>query len=125
MRRRGRTCMIDLFRNPLLQLVALLSATGCALAQQPAISDNAVRIGVLTDMSGQFSDESGKGAVTAVEMAVHDFGGKVLGRPIEVISADHQNKPDTAVAIANQWFERDGVDMIANLIVSPIAIAVA
>ena len=69
--------------------------------------------------------KSGKGAVTAVEMAVQDFGGKVLGKRIEVIYADHQNKPDVAVAKATEWFERDGVDMIANLIVSPIAIAVA
>jgi branched-chain amino acid transport system substrate-binding protein len=117
--------MITLLRFCLFQIAVLLSLSGLAAAQQPATSDNVVRIGVLTDMSGQFSDESGKGAVTAVQMAVEDFGGTVLGKPVEVIAADHQNKPDTAVALANEWYDRGGVDLIANLIVSPIAIAVA
>jgi len=110
-------------------VVALLAGlcVGCApaLGQQGAVSDDVVRIGVMTDLSGQFSDESGEGAVTAVRMAVEDFGGKVLGRPIEVVVFDHQNKPDVAVAKATEWFDVGKVDMIANLIVSPIAIAVA
>ena len=83
-----------------------------------------VRIGVLTDMSGQFSHEAGEGAVTAVKMAVEDFGGKILGRPIEVISADHQNKPDVAVSTAREWFDVGKVSMIANLINSSVALAV-
>jgi ABC-type branched-subunit amino acid transport system substrate-binding protein len=66
-----------------------------------AVADGNVRIGVLTDMSGAYSSFSGPGSVTAARMAVADFGGSVLGRPIEVISADHQNKPDNAAAIAN------------------------
>jgi branched-chain amino acid transport system substrate-binding protein len=89
-----------------------------------AISDGAVRIGVMTDMSGQFSHESGEGAVTAVKMAAEDFGGKVLGRPIEVIVADHQNKPDIAVSTAREWFDAGKVDMVANLINSSVALAV-
>jgi branched-chain amino acid transport system substrate-binding protein len=117
--------MIRLLGCSLVVLAVAFQPPGRASAQQTSISQDVVRIGVLTDMSGQFSDESGKGAVTAVEMAVQDFGGKVLGKRIEVIYADHQNKPDVAVAKATEWFERDGVDMIANLIVSPIAIAVA
>jgi branched-chain amino acid transport system substrate-binding protein len=94
-------------------------------AQTAAISDDVVRIGVLTDMSGQFSHESGEGSVTAVKMAVEDFGGKVLGKPIEVLVADHQNKPDTASGLARKWFDVDKVDMIANLINSSIALSVS
>jgi branched-chain amino acid transport system substrate-binding protein len=92
---------------------------------QTAISDDVVKIGVLTDMSGQFSHESGEGSVTAVKMAVEDYGGKVLGKPIEVLVADHQNKPDIASALARKWFDVDKVDMVANLINSSIALSVA
>src|ERR1700739_1133744 len=84
-------------------------------AQTAGISDDVVKIGVMTDMSGQFSHESGEGAVTAVRMAVEDFGGKILGKPIEVIVADHQNKSDIASALALRWFDTDRVDMVANL----------
>lgn len=88
-------------------------------------SHDGVKIGVLTDMSGQFSHEAGEGSVTAVKMAVEDFGGKVLGKPIEVIVADHQNKTEVAIAKAKEWFDVDRVDMIANLINSAVAIGVA
>ncbi|WP_247506995.1 ABC transporter substrate-binding protein [Bradyrhizobium sp. 1] len=97
-------------------------ATG---ARAQGVSDDVVKIGVLTDMSGQFSHESGPGSVTAIKMAVDDFGGKVLGRPIEVVVADHQNKPDTASALARKWFDVEKVDMIANLINSSIALTVS
>lgn len=109
----------------LIGAAAVLFANGTAGAQTAAISDDVVRIGVLTDMSGQFSHESGEGAVTAVKMAVEDFGGKVLGKPIEVLVADHQNKPDTASALARKWFDVDHVDMVANLINSSIALTVS
>ena len=92
---------------------------------QTAISDDVVKIGVLTDMSGQFSHESGEGSVTAIKMAVEDFGGKVLGKPIQVISADHQNKPDTASTLARKFYDVEKVDMIANLINSSIALSVS
>ena len=82
-----------------------LALTGTNAWSQSKVSDNVVRIGVLTDLSGQFSHESGKGAVTAVQMAVEDFGGKVLGVPIDVISADHLNKPDIAISKAREWFD--------------------
>jgi branched-chain amino acid transport system substrate-binding protein len=84
-----------------------------------------VRIGVLTDLSGRFSHESGKGAVTAVQMAVEDFGGKVLGAPIDVIVADHLNKPDVAVSKAREWYDTQKVDLIANLVNSAVALGVA
>ena len=76
-------------------------------------------------MSGQFSHESGEGSVTAIKMAVEDFGGKVLGKPIEVVVADHQNKPDTASTLARKWYDVEKVDMIANLINSSIALSVS
>ncbi|MGP0090469.1 MAG: ABC transporter substrate-binding protein [Xanthobacteraceae bacterium] len=95
-----------------------------AVAQTAKISDDIVKIGVLTDMSGQFSHESGEGAVTAVKMAVEDFGGTVLGKPIEVVVADHQNRNEVAIAKAREWYDVDKVDMIANLINSAIALAV-
>jgi len=102
-----------------------LALTGTNAWSQSKVSDNVVRIGVLTDLSGQFSHESGKGAVTAVQMAVEDFGGKVLGVPIDVISADHLNKPDIAISKAREWFDTQKVDMIANLVNSAVALGVA
>lgn len=73
-----------------------------------------MKIGVLIDMSGQSSHESGEGSVTAVKIAVEDFGGIVLGRPIEVLVAE--KKPDIASTLARKWFDVDKVDVIANLI---------
>jgi branched-chain amino acid transport system substrate-binding protein len=99
-------------------LYALLAGHGAA-AQG---SQDPIRIGVLTDMSGQFSHESGEGSVTAVKMAVEDFGGKVLGLPIEVLVADHQNKNEVAVAKAREWYDVQKVDLITNLINSAIAL---
>ncbi|MBN9582442.1 MAG: ABC transporter substrate-binding protein [Afipia sp.] len=111
-----------------MKTTAIALATTVALASpafaQANISDDVVRIGVMTDMSGQFSHESGEGSVTAVKMAVEDFGGKVLGKPIEVIVADHQNRNEVAIAKAREWYDVGKVDMIANLINSSIALAV-
>lgn len=101
-----------------------LATVGQSTAQNAGISDGVVKIGVLTDMSGQFSHESGEGSVTAVKMAVEDFGGSVLGKPIEVVVADHQNRNEVAIAKAREWYDVDKVDMIANLINSSIALAV-
>ncbi len=85
-----------------MKKMTLALATGLALAgpayAQTKISDDVVKIGVMTDMSGQFSHESGDGSVTAVKMAVEDFGGTVLGKPIEVIVTDHQNRNEVAIA---------------------------
>ncbi len=104
--------------------VASIALAGAAYAQTPKISDDVVRIGVMTDMSGQFSHEAGEGSVTAVKMAVEDFGGKIFGKPIEVIVADHQNRNEVAIAKAREWYDVDKVDMIASLINSSIALAV-
>jgi branched-chain amino acid transport system substrate-binding protein len=86
--------------------------------------DNVVRIGVLNDQSGVFSDSSGAGSTLSARMAAEDFGGKVAGMPIEVISADHQNKPDVGASIARSWFDVDNVNVIADLGNSAVALAV-
>jgi branched-chain amino acid transport system substrate-binding protein len=99
--------------------LCLANAAGTASAQTPN-----VKIGVLTDMSGTYTDVSGKGSVLAAQMAIEDFGGKVLGNPITLVSADHQQKPDVAASIARQWFEKEGVDIILDLPNSGIALAV-
>jgi branched-chain amino acid transport system substrate-binding protein len=101
--------------------VAALALAGVAQAQ---VSNDVVKIGVLTDLSGTYSDLAGSGSVLAVKMAVEDFGGKVLGKPIEVVSADHQNKGDIAANKAREWFDRDNVDMIIDLTTSSTALAV-
>ncbi|HUA51136.1 MAG TPA: ABC transporter substrate-binding protein [Candidatus Sulfotelmatobacter sp.] len=100
---------------------ALALGAGTAHAQ---FSHNVVKIGVMTDLAGVYADLSGKGAVEAVKMAVADFGGKVKGIPVEVLVADHQNKPDIASTIARQWFDVDNVDMITDLVTSSTALAV-
>jgi branched-chain amino acid transport system substrate-binding protein len=95
-----------------------------ASAAQAQISDGVVKIGVMTDLAGPYADLAGKGAVEAVRMAVADFGGKVKGMPVEVVVADHQNKPDVASSIARQWYDSDKVDMITDLVTSSTALAV-
>ena len=101
--------------------IALTMVTGAVSAQTTA---KPFRIGVMTDLSGQFSHESGTGAVNAVKMAVEDFGGQVLNRPIEVLVADHLNKPDVAAARAREWFDTQDVRMINELINSGVALSV-
>jgi branched-chain amino acid transport system substrate-binding protein len=98
----------------------LIAGIGGARAQDTS----PVRIGVLTDMSGLFADISGPGAVVAVNMAVEDFGGKVLGRPIEVLSADHQNKADIGLSLARGWIDEKNVVMLADLMNSSVALGV-
>ena len=94
-------------------------------AQQGKLSNDVLRIGVLTDISGVYADISGKGAVEAVKMAVEDFGGKMFGKPIEVVFADHQNKADVGAAKAREWYDSGNVDMINDLANSGVALAVA
>src|ERR1700691_5853677 len=101
---------------------AALAACGLLLAA-PA-SAQGVKIGILNDQSGVYADYGGKWSVEAARMAVEDFGRSVLGQNIEVISADHQNKPDLATSIARRWYEVEGVDMITELTTSSVALAV-
>jgi branched-chain amino acid transport system substrate-binding protein len=99
-----------------------------ALAQAPAgpakISDGVVKIGLLLDMTSVYADVTGAGSVEAARMAVEDFGGKVLGKPIELVYADHQNKADIAANKAREWFDTQKVDMIADVAASATALAV-
>lgn len=105
---------------------ALMTWASPAAAQSTGrLSGDVVRIGVLADISGIFADLSGKGSIEAVRMAVEDFGGRMFGRPIEVISADHQNKADVGAAKAREWFDTGGVDLINDLANSGVALAVA
>ena len=111
-------------RKTLLASVALAGVMSApAFAQQ--ISGDVVRIGVLTDLSGVYSDFGGPGAVEAARMAVEDFGGKVNGKPVEVISADHQNKADVAASKAREWYDTQGVDLITESLNSSVALAVS
>ena len=93
-----------------------------ALAQ--SVSDGKVKIGILNDQSGVYADFGGLGSVEAAKMAVEDFGGTVLDAPIEVVSADHQNKADIASNIARQWYDTEQVDSIMELTTSSVALAV-
>ncbi len=108
-------------RRHLLAGMLLAATTSVASAQ---ISDDVVRIGVLTDLSSWGRDNSGPGSVEAARMAVEEFGPTVLGKPIEIISADHQMKTDVGVQIAREWFDRGKVDAIADVPNSGIAIAI-
>ena len=93
-------------------------------AAQAEISDHTVKIGVLNDQSGTYAEFGGPTSVVAAELAVEDFGGKVLGEPIEIIDADHQNKADVGLAIVREWFDVEGVDMVTDLTNSAVALAV-
>lgn len=107
-------------RAMLLTATALLAVTPASAE----ISNGVVKIGVLTDMSGPYADNVGAGAVLAAKMAVEDYGGKVAGVPVEVISADHQNKADVGSAIARRWYDTEGVDTITEVVSSAVALAV-
>jgi branched-chain amino acid transport system substrate-binding protein len=98
------------------------SATPGAVAASPG--GGKVIIGVLSDLSGLYSDPTGKGSVLAAQMAVEDFGGSVAGMAIEVVSADHQNKPDIGSTIAREWYDVEHVDAIADVPTSSVAFAV-
>jgi branched-chain amino acid transport system substrate-binding protein len=102
-----------------------LAASASLLASRGrAAGAAAVRVGVLVDQSGPFADTAGTGSVEAARMAVEDFGPSLLGRPVEVLSADHQNKTDVGVSIAREWLGPRGVDMILDMGNSAIALAV-
>lgn len=100
--------MLKAFTKGLYLSVALL------IAGHAASAADTIKIGVLNDQSGVFADNGGMGSVAAAKLAVEDFGGQLLGQKIEVVTADHQNKPDIAAATARKWFDTEGVDIIAD-----------
>ena len=103
----------------------LLGGAALALAPSLARAQTArpLKIGVLNDMSGVYADFQGPGSVIAAHLAVDDYSGP-LGVPVEIVSADHQNKPDVGAAIARKWFENDNVDVMMDLPNSSVALAV-
>lgn len=101
--------------------LALVLASTCAQAQ---IANGSIKIGVLTDLSGGYEQNSGNGSVEAARMAAEDFGGKINGVPITVLAGDHQNKPDVGVSLANRWFDVDKVDVVTDLVNSAVGFAV-
>ena len=104
---------------------ALALIAGCKDAGQSGgkFTDNVVRVGVLTDLSGLYSDIGGQGSVVAANMAAEDFGGTVLDKKIDVVSVDHQNKADVAAQKVREWIDRGGVDMITDALNSAVALA--
>jgi branched-chain amino acid transport system substrate-binding protein len=111
-------------RRQLWLVAALVTACLHTSPIRAQISDDVVRIGVLNDQSGLYADAGGPGTVTAARMAVEDAGGSVLGKPVEIVFADHQNKSDVGAAIARKWFETGGVDMAIGFDNSAVALAV-
>lgn len=108
-----------------LKTKVLTAAIAATLASSAlATVDGKVKIGVIADMNGTYADVCGPGCVVATQMAIDDFGGKVLGKPIELISADSQLKPDIASAIARRWVESENVDTIGGLVSSAVTGAV-
>jgi len=110
------------------RLLAVSLICLCALLSNPCfsqgkVSDGVVKIGLILDMNSLYADLTGEGSVTAARMAIEDFGGKVLGVPIELVYADHQNKADLAAAKAREWFDADKVDAIADVAASATALA--
>src|ERR1700743_474585 len=103
-------------------LPAAVAACGLLIAA-PA-SAQGVKIGILNDQSGVYADYGGKYSIEAAKMAIEEFGGEVLGGKVEIITGDHQNKPDLATSIARRWYEVENVDMITELTTSSVALAV-
>ena len=109
--------------KPLISLATLAVALGCSGAQAQ-YTDGTIRIGVLNDMSGTYSDLSGRGSLIATRMAVEDFGAAAKGMKVEIVGADHQNKPDVGSNIVRKWIDTGKVDVIVDVPTSSVALAV-
>lgn len=118
--------MTSFKRREFLKTTAALGVASLAApAIRPAMAQGgAIKIGVLNDQSALYADLSGQGSVVAARMAVEEMGGRVGNTPIEIVFADHQNRPDTGSTIVRQWFDRDGVNMVADVPTSSVALAV-
>ena len=113
-------------KRAVVAAIALVLAAVNSAGTHPAraqVTDDVVKVGVLTDMSSLYSDINGQGAVVATQMAIDDMGGKMLGKPIELVQADVQNKPDVAVSTAGRWYDVDKVDVILGTGASSSSIA--
>jgi branched-chain amino acid transport system substrate-binding protein len=112
-------------QRTLTTLAIMLGAAGLMGATAHAQSQDKVRIGFVTDMSSLYADVEGKNGVLAMQMAIDDFGGKVLGKPIELLSADHQNKADIAASKAREWMDTQGISLMFSGTNSGTALAVS
>ena len=108
-----------------MRIASRLLALACLLPLGALAQDKVVKIGVLNDQSGLYADLGGPGSVLAAKMAAEEFGNKVAGMPIEIVSADHQNKPDVGSGIATKWYDVDKVDLIVDVPNSGVALAIA
>jgi branched-chain amino acid transport system substrate-binding protein len=107
----------------LISLSALAFALGCGAAQAQ-YTDDTIKIGVMNDMSGTYSDLSGQGSVLAARMAVEDFGAAAKGMKVQIIGGDHQNKPDVGSNVVRSWIDTDKLDVIVDVPTSSVALAV-
>ena len=112
-------------RTRLAQALATLGLMGLTAAMGTAHAQDKVKIGYISDMSSLYADLEGKGGATAIQMAIDDFGGKVLGKPIELLSVDHQNKADIAASKAREWIDTQNLTMIFSGTNSGTALALA
>ena len=106
------------------KMSAAVALATCAMGAQAQVSDGVIKIGVLNDQSSLYADLTGTGSVVAARMAVEDFGAAKKGMKVEILSADHQNKPDVGSAVARQWYDVDKVDVIVDVPNSGVALAV-
>src|SRR4051812_47306483 len=109
---------------PVRKMTAAVALALAATAAQAQVSDGVIKIGVLSDMSSLYADIGGPGSVVAARMAVEDYGAAKKGLKVEIVSADHQNKPDVGSAVARQWYDVDKVDVILDVPTSSVALAV-
>ncbi|MCL6486320.1 MAG: ABC transporter substrate-binding protein, partial [Janthinobacterium lividum] len=112
-------------RNVIAVAASALCALGLSTSVQAQISGDTIKIGMITDLSGTYSDVDGNGGAEAVKMAIADMGGMINGKKIEFVVADHQNKADIAASKAREWFDRDGVDMLIGGTNSGTSLAMA
>src|SRR5574344_572087 len=111
--------------SPSALSASLLSLTLAAAFAAPALAQEKVKIGFITDMSSLYADVEGKNGAVAIQMAIDDFGGKVLGKPIELLTADHQNKADIAASKAREWIDTQGISLVFGGTNSATALAMA
>src|SRR6478672_1479032 len=123
MRAQGLTCFWEDRMNSIRGVLAA-GLVVCAGAAHAEIANGKVKIGVMTDLSGGYEQNSGNGSVEAAKMAAEEFGNKINGKPIEIVAGDHQNKPDVGASLANRWFDVDQVDAVTDLVNSAVGFAV-
>jgi branched-chain amino acid transport system substrate-binding protein len=116
--------LLKTIRSDRLGGIKMAFVAAIVSAATPAIAEGSLKLGVLSDMSSLYADNGGQGSVVAAQMAVDDFGGEVLGRKIEIVAADHQNKADIGSAIVRRWLDTENIEVILDVPNSAVALAV-